>query len=150
MIRQPRNTRGLVLAGAFAALVIACSSAPNQGTPAAAGASQYTKYTTWPQLMENEMRPIQDAFIDELTKDPENIDYQFIGDRSRRTAYYFGLFFDKNSHFYDDGKNERASAQNAQAWLLDMARAADQKDQGTLVRLFVQRAKICTQCHDEV
>ncbi|MHC4516702.1 MAG: hypothetical protein ACYTKC_07225 [Planctomycetota bacterium] len=147
---QPRNTRGVLLASAVAVLVIACSSTPNQGTPAEAGASQYTQYKYWPQLMENEMRPIQDAFIDELTKDPEDVDYQFIGDRSRRTAYYFGLFFDKNSHFYDDSKDERAFARKAQAWLLDMARAADQKDQGTLVRLFVQRAKICTQCHDEV
>lgn len=121
-------------------LVIACSSAPEP---------QHKRYEDWHELMEHEMRPIQDAFTDELTKDPGDIDYRFIGDWSQRAAYYFTLFSDKNSQLYDEDATERASAQKAQAWLLAIAGAADRKEQATLVRLMGQRAKICTQCHED-
>ena len=140
MTAEQLDPRGLLVAVVGMALVIACASAP---TP------QYQQYQGWETLMEHEMGPMHGTFTDELTKDPRDTDYQLIGDWSRRAAYYFTLFSDKNSHLYDNDADEQASAQKARAWLLAMAGAADRKEQATLVRLLGRRLKICTQCHED-
>ena len=154
MIPRPRNVRGLLLAAAGTALVIACSSAPESGQPKPAPANanqpQYPNYPTWLKLMESEMGPIQDTFTPELTKDPEDTDYQLIGNWSRRAAHYFTLFSNKHSNLYDEDEDYQKAAQEARRWLLQMATAADRKEQGKLVRLMGRRQKICTQCHDDV
>jgi len=142
MTAEQLDRRGLLVAIVGMALVIACASAP-------ALQYKYKQYPGWEALMEHEMGPMQGAFTDELTKDPGDTDYQLIGDWSRRAAYYFTLFSDKNSHLYDNDADERASAQKARTWLLAMAGAADRKEQATLVRLLGRRLKICTQCHED-
>ena len=102
-------------------------------------------------VMDGEMQPIGGMFISELTKDPGDIDYKMIGDRSRRTARYFGLFHDKKNPLferYEGDKNEhRADATKARAWLLEIAAAADRKEQATLVRLVGRHEKMCSLCH---
>lgn len=140
MTAEQLDLRGPLVAVVGIALVIACASAP---------APRYKQYQEWHKLMEHEMRPIQGAFTDELTKDHQDIDYQFMGDWSRKAAYYFTLFSDKNSSLYDKDADERAHAEKARAWLLAMAAAADRKEQMTLVSLLGQSKKICTQCHDD-
>jgi len=140
MTAEQFDGRTLLVAAVGIGLLIACASAP---------APRYKQYQDWQSLMEHEMRPIQGAFTDELTKDHQDIDYQFIGGWSRKAAYYFTLFSDKNSSLYDKDADERTSAQKSRAWLLAMAGAADRKEQATLVRLLGQSKKICTQCHDD-
>ena len=142
---RPRQIHGLLTATAGTALVIACGSAP-ESRP---NQPQYPNYPTWLKLMESEMGPIQDTFTTELTRDPEDSDYQLIGSWSRRAAYYFTLFSDKNSHLYDEDELYRESAKKARAWLLELAAAADRRQQGTLVRLMGRRQRICTQCHED-
>ena len=154
MSPRPRNVRGLLLAAAGSALVIACGSAPEsspqQPAPAEAKQPKYRDYPSWLKLMENEMGPIQDTFTTELTRDPQDTDYALIGSWSRRAAYYFTLFSDESSHLHDEDELYQKAAKQARVWLLDLAAAADRRDQGTLVRLMERRRKICTQCHDDV
>lgn len=140
--------RRLLVAGSGPALLITllitCTSAPD---PSPHG--QHKQYEDWDEVMEHEMRPIQGAFVDELTKDPQDANYGFLADHSRRAAYYFGLFSDRSNDLYHIDPDKRAAAEKARKWLLEMAGAADRKEHGTLVRLMGQRKMICSQCHEE-
>ncbi len=137
---HPHGPRGPILAGMGLALVIACTSTPQP---------QYQRYEDWQNLMEHEMRPLEGAFTDELSKDPADTDYKFIADSSRRGAYYFSLFSATDSRLHCPDAVERASAEKARAWLLDLATAADRREHATLVNLMMQCDKICTQCHED-
>ena len=143
--------RRSLVAGWGLALLITCTSAPE---PSSQGHKQgqrqkHKQYEDWHELMEHEMRPIQGAFADQLTKDPQDADYTYLGDHSRKAAYYFGLFSDRTDMLYDTDAEVRASAEKARKWLLEMAGAADRKDHGTLVRLMGQRKQMCSQCHED-
>lgn len=137
------------LAGVSLCVLITCTSAPEPPSQGHKPNPKYKQYEDWHELMEHEIGPIQGAFAEQLTKDPQDTDYKYLGDHSRRAAYYFGLFSDTGDMLHDTDAKVRASAEKTRQWLLEMAGAADRKEHPTLVRLLGQRQQMCTQCHED-